>query len=107
MADHRNEPFTIRAEGMGQTGTALVLGSMSAPGHSRNGLVTSGADALVDLPDAAFVERWRLITGEPPAILLSSRAEMLALLVESTPAAPLEPPALAWDSSAVGTPEVR
>ncbi|MDP4004148.1 hypothetical protein [Methylobacterium sp. NEAU K] len=70
---------------------------MSAPGHSQKGLVTSGADTIADLPDAVFVERWRLITGEPPAILLSSRTEMLALLVGSTPAALLEPPVPTWD----------
>jgi hypothetical protein len=54
--------------------------------------LTSSADALAILPVAVFVERWRLITGEPPAVLLDSRAEMLALLVQSSPVAPLELP---------------
>ncbi|WP_373622537.1 hypothetical protein [Methylobacterium sp. OAE515] len=44
-----------------------------------------------------FVRRWRMLTGEPPAVLLASRTEMLALLVESTPAAPLEPQVPTWD----------
>lgn len=54
--------------------------------------LTSSAVAMADLPPAVFVERWRLITGEPPAILLSSRTAMLALLIECAPVAPLEPP---------------
>ncbi|SFE91073.1 hypothetical protein SAMN02799627_04681 [Methylobacterium sp. 13MFTsu3.1M2] len=48
-------------------------------------------DALAELPAGDFVRRWRQITGEPPAILLSSRSEMIALLVESVPMAPLTP----------------
>jgi hypothetical protein len=52
--------------------------------------LTSSAESLAELPAAVFVERWRLITGEPPAVLLDSRAEMLALLVQSSPVAPLE-----------------
>ena len=53
--------------------------------------LTSSPEAVDDLPDRSFLESWRLITGEPPAILLDSRAEMLALLVESTPEVTLEP----------------
>ncbi len=49
-------------------------------------------DALAELPAGDFVRRWRQITGEPPAILLNSRSEMIALLVESVPIAPLTPP---------------
>ncbi|MEE7451052.1 hypothetical protein MRF4_26465 [Methylobacterium radiotolerans] len=64
---------------------------------------TSSADAAADLPAAVFVERWRLITGEPPAAMLSSRSEMLTLLVESTPAAPLEPPVSAWKHPPAGS----
>ncbi|MEE7448738.1 hypothetical protein MRF4_13490 [Methylobacterium radiotolerans] len=80
---------------------------MSAPGHFQNGLLTSSADAMAGLSDADFVERWRLITGEPPAILLSSRSEMLAMLVECTPAAPLEPPILDWDGLVIDGRTVR
>lgn len=43
------------------------------------------------LPLSVFVTRWRLITGEPPAIMLESRFEMLAILVQSVPVAPLVP----------------
>ncbi|MET3864525.1 hypothetical protein ABIC20_001834 [Methylobacterium radiotolerans] len=46
-------------------------------------------DTLAELPAGDFVRRWRQITGEPPAILLNSRSEMIALLVESVPIAPL------------------
>ena len=48
-------------------------------------------DALAELPAGDFVTRWRQIIGEPPAILLTSRSEMIALLVESVPIAPLTP----------------
>ncbi|MBP1178226.1 hypothetical protein [Methylobacterium sp. PvR107] len=58
---------------------------------------------MADLPTAVFVERWRLITGEPPAILLNPRSAMLALLVASTPVAPLEPPVPAWDDGGRGS----
>ncbi|MCJ2103615.1 hypothetical protein [Methylobacterium sp. E-046] len=59
-------------------------------------MVSSG-EALAALPTAVFVERWRIITGEPPAVLLSSRAAMLALLVDSVPLPPLLPPVPTWD----------
>ena len=48
-------------------------------------------EALARIPLTAFVSRWRIITGEPPAIMLESRAEMLVLLVQSVPVAPLVP----------------
>ncbi|SEH35292.1 hypothetical protein SAMN02799636_01737 [Methylobacterium sp. 275MFSha3.1] len=99
VADRRNQLSTIRCSKMGQTGAVSVLGAMSLPGHSQKGLMRSGSDAMADLSDAVFVERWRLITGEPPAILLSSRTEMLALLVECTPAASLDLAVPAWDYS--------
>lgn len=60
--------------------------------------LTSSAAAVADLPTAVFVERWRLITGEPPAILLSSRAAMLALLIECAPVPLLEAPVPTWDA---------
>ena len=40
---------------------------------------------------ADFIVRWRNLTGETPAIMLDSRSEMIALLVESVPAAPPYP----------------
>lgn len=45
-------------------------------------------DVLADLPQAEFVARWRSLVGEPPAIMLESRSEMIRLLVDSTKAAP-------------------
>ena len=75
---------------------------MAIPARTLPGCSTSSAGAVADLPTAVFVERWRLITGEPPAILLNSRTAMLALLVESTPVAPLEPPVPTWDGSRAG-----
>ena len=51
--------------------------------------VSPRASALDRMPAADFIARWRLITGEPPVVMLNSRSEMLALLVESVPAAPL------------------
>lgn len=35
-----------------------------------------------------FIAGWRAITGEPPAIILESRSEMIRLLIDSTPVAP-------------------
>lgn len=47
------------------------------------------SDALTQLSEAEFVSHWRSIVGEPPAIMLESRSEMMQLLVESPPAVPL------------------
>ena len=52
--------------------------------------------SLACMPLADFIAHWRILTGEPPAIMLDSRSEMLALLVTSIPAAALHlgaPPA--------------
>lgn len=54
-------------------------------------------DTLAAMPAEAFVAAWRTITGEPPAIMLSSRAAMIALLVASIPVAPLTPPVPVWN----------
>lgn len=51
--------------------------------------VSPCANALDRMPATDFIARWRLITGKPPAVMLDSRSEMLALLVKSVPAAPL------------------
>ncbi len=48
------------------------------------------SDALTQLSEAEFVSRWRSIVGEPPAIMLESRSEMIQVLVESAPAVPLQ-----------------
>lgn len=56
------------------------------PGTDRP---ATGADALSELPTGVFIQRWRQITGEPPAVLLNSRPAMIALLAESVADAPL------------------
>jgi hypothetical protein len=62
-------------------------------------------DTLVAMPAEAFIAAWRTLTGEPPAIMLSSRAAMIALLVSSLPVAPLQPAVLVWndDDAGIGT----
>lgn len=62
-------------------------------------------DTLAAMPAEAFIAAWRTITGEPPAIMLSSRAAMIALLVASMPVAPLQPTIPVWngDGADVGT----
>lgn len=42
-------------------------------------------DVLVQLSISDFIAGWHAIVGEPPAIMLESRVEMIRLLVESTP----------------------
>jgi len=44
----------------------------------------SARDALAHLPLATFVAGWRAIVGEPPAVMLENRSEMIRLLVESS-----------------------
>ncbi|WP_246687760.1 hypothetical protein [Methylorubrum extorquens] len=58
-------------------------------------------DVLADLPQADFVARWRSLVGEPPAIMLESRSEMIRLLVDSTEPAPFR-----FDEQAVNAPQV-
>jgi hypothetical protein len=49
--------------------------------------------ALARMPPAEFVARWRALTGEPPAVMLDDRFQMLVLLVKGVPAAPFPPAA--------------
>lgn len=42
---------------------------------------------LTLLNDEEFSDRWRALVGEPPAIMLPDRAEMIQLLVESVASA--------------------
>lgn len=44
-------------------------------------------DALNRIPSAEFVAVWRSLVGEPPAMMLESRSEMIRLLVDSIPIA--------------------
>ncbi len=64
---------------------------MDTMGLSPDGIDVAEPGPLALMPLAAFVSRWRVITGEPPAIMLESRREMLTLLVQSVPVAPLVP----------------
>lgn len=43
------------------------------------------------LSNEEFAARWRALVGEPPAILLQDRAEMVRLLLESMAPAPCPP----------------
>jgi hypothetical protein len=57
---------------------------------------SDGVSALARMSLADFIAGWRTLTGEPPAIMLDCRSEMLALLVASIPVAALhlsDPPA--------------
>ncbi|MEL6059509.1 hypothetical protein [Methylobacterium sp. DCY52] len=80
---------------------------MSQRAQTLQDFLTSSASALAGLPAADFVERWRLITGEPPAILLSSRTAMLALRIECAPVVPLEPLVPSSDAPRAGPSTAR
>lgn len=69
----------------------MIMITPSSPAHpSRN------KNALACLPHAEFVEGWRRIVGEPPAVMLDSRSEMIKLLLESVPIAdPAQGPGVA------------
>lgn len=45
-------------------------------------------DTLAHISQADFAHAWCTIVGEPPALMLESRSEMIRLLVDSIPAAP-------------------
>ncbi|MCJ2079043.1 hypothetical protein MKK68_25985 [Methylobacterium sp. E-016] len=45
------------------------------------------SDALSDIGLSEFVTRWRWIVGEPPAVMLENRSEMIRILVQSMPIA--------------------
>jgi hypothetical protein len=47
-----------------------------------------GSDTLAHISHADFTLAWCAIVGEPPALMLESRSEMIRLLVESIPVAP-------------------
>lgn len=40
------------------------------------------------MPHADFVAAWKALVGEPPAALLTSRSDMIRILVDSIPPAP-------------------
>lgn len=47
-------------------------------------------DTLTQMPQPEFIAGWKALVGEPPATMLEDRSEMIRVLVESTPIAPLE-----------------
>jgi hypothetical protein len=52
-------------------------------------LVSDGRRLLASLTDDEFVAAWRMLVGEPPAIMLSDRGVMIRLLVSATASADL------------------
>jgi hypothetical protein len=64
---------------------------MDTLGSSLLDCDAAGKHDLGRLPLSVFVTQWRFLTGEPPAIMLESRFEMIAILVQSVPVAPLVP----------------
>jgi hypothetical protein len=44
-------------------------------------------DSLTRMPQPEFIAGWKALVGEPPATMLEDRAEMIRVLVESTPIA--------------------
>jgi hypothetical protein len=48
-------------------------------------------DALDAMPEGEFVKGWKAIVGEPPAVMLGRRADMVRVLVESMPIAKPDP----------------
>lgn len=57
--------------------------SMTKSDRNRSDLASAKTDALDDMSEGEFVKRWKAIVGEPPAVMLSSRADMVRVLVES------------------------
>ena len=70
---------------------------MDTPASSTADSPIPLSDTLAAMPTEAFVAAWRTMTGEPPAIMLTSRAAMIALLVASMPLVPLQPPVPVWN----------
>ena len=64
---------------------------MFMPARSPDDACPPVADTLTNLPLADFVAAWRRLVGEPPAVMLDSRSEMIRLLVESVPVAQPSP----------------
>ncbi|MBX9934399.1 MAG: hypothetical protein K2Y56_23275 [Methylobacterium sp.] len=60
---------------------------MTEGAHTHDDRSSLVRDTLELMPLADFVSAWRAMVGEPPAVMLKSRSEMIRLLVESVPAA--------------------
>ena len=48
-------------------------------------------DAIDTMEEGEFVKGWKAIVGEPPAIMLDSRTDMVKVLVQSVPVATPDP----------------
>ena len=60
-------------------------------------------DLLTHMPQAEFVAAWETLVGEPPAMMLDSRSEMIRVLVESMPVEPLTGPAASITAEGSGS----
>ena len=76
----------------------------SADLHQANP-TSAKPDAIDEISEQEFVEAWKAIVGEPPAVMLESRADMVKVLVESVPIAKPDP-AAALDLSHRPEPEM-
>ena len=65
---------------------SIVAPLMIEDADKNAGLLSCPADLNL-LSTHEFVVRWCMLVGEPPAVMLEDRAEMVRLLVESTPVA--------------------
>ena len=79
----------------GHRGSKLVWGRVrTAPMSSERIIPTEPVpqpeDTLTQMPKPEFIAGWKALVGEPPAAMLEDRSEMIRVLVESTPVAPLE-----------------
>ena len=51
------------------------------------GPIAGDEDRLNQISQTDFVTAWKALVGEPPALLLESRSEMIRILVDSIPMA--------------------
>ncbi|MCJ2092086.1 MULTISPECIES: hypothetical protein [unclassified Methylobacterium] len=58
-------------------------------------------DTLTQMSHPEFIAGWKALVGEPPAAMLEDRSEMIRVLVESTPIAPLDEVDVAVDGDEV------
>jgi len=64
---------------------------MTKPDRNRSAHASKKSPPLDDLSEGDFVKGWTAIVGEPPAIMLDSRADMVRVLVDSVPVATSTP----------------
>lgn len=51
--------------------------------------MSTSEDALTDILQPAFVAGWAALVGEPPAMMLENRSEIIRVLVDSVLIVPL------------------